>query len=108
MCYGYGYECTTKTDSVSVFGWISAIFAEIRFCRNGKTSFSFGRNILSVSVAHRNVKDQDLGLGEQFFPKLVVSTKLEVLNVWTIGWCDRSKKIDTIVEGCFWVILSSH
>ena len=36
---------TTKTDSVSVFGRISAILAEYRFCRNCKTPFGYGFGI---------------------------------------------------------------
>ena len=39
----------TETDSVSAFGRISAIFAEIRFCRNKKFIS------VSVSVSAENV-----------------------------------------------------
>ena len=35
----------TETDSVSVFGRISAILAEYRFCRNRRTPFGFGFGI---------------------------------------------------------------
>ena len=50
--------CTTETDSVLVFGQISANLAEIRFGRNWETLFGFGigRNKNPVSAANRNTE----------------------------------------------------